>query len=70
MASGSLGIGKIKDLKIGFGMEHMPCGTLEANAVFFAIGVLTDNLYLGFRGAALGSGWEHAQVQTMWRLFS
>jgi hypothetical protein len=61
---------RIKDLKIGFGMEYMPCGTFEANAVFFAIGVLTYNLYLGFRGAALGSGWEHVQVQTMrWRLF-
>jgi hypothetical protein len=61
---------RIKDLKIGFGMEYMPCGTFVANAVFFAIGVLTYNLYLGFRGAALGSGWEHAQVQTKrWRLF-
>src|ERR1019366_5977104 len=52
---------RIRDLKIGLGMEYMP---------FFAIGVLTYNLYLGFRGAALGSGWEHVQVQTMrWRLF-
>jgi hypothetical protein len=48
----------------------MPCGTFEANAVFFCIGVLTYNLYLGFRDAALGSGWERAQVQTVrWRLF-
>ena len=61
---------RIKDLKIGFGMEHMPCGTFEANAVFFSIGVLTYNLYLGFRCDALGSGWERAQVQTVrWRLF-
>jgi hypothetical protein len=61
---------RIKDLKIGFGMEYMPCGTLQANAAFFAIGVLTYNLYLGFRSHALGSGWERAQVQTVrWRLF-
>ncbi len=61
---------RIKDLKIGFGMEYMPCGTSEANAVFFAIGALTYNLYLGFRFDALGSGWERAQVQTVrWRLF-
>jgi len=61
---------RIKDLKIGFGMDYMPCGTFQANAVFFAIGVLTYNLYLGFRAAALGSGWERAQVQTVrWRLF-
>jgi len=55
---------RIKDLKIGFGMDYMPCGTFSANAVFFSIGVLTYNLYLGFRSAALGSGWERSQVQT------
>lgn len=26
---------RIKELKIGFGMERMPCGQFEANAVFF-----------------------------------
>jgi Transposase DDE domain group 1 len=61
---------RIKDLKVGFGMEYMPCGTFAANAVFFAIGVLTYNLYLGFRSDALGSGWQRSQVQTVrWRLF-
>ena len=51
-------------------MDYMPCGTFSANAVFFSIGVLTYNLYLGFRSAALGSGWERSQVQTVrWRLF-
>lgn len=61
---------RIKELKLGFGMDSMPCGTFAANAVFFAIGVLTYNLYLGFRADALGSGWERAQVQTVrWRLF-
>ena len=61
---------RIKDLKIGFGMEYMPCGSFEANAVFFAIGVLAYNLYLGFRGVALGKEWERAQVQTVrWQLF-
>lgn len=61
---------RIKDLKVGFGMEYMPCGSFQANAVFFAIGVLTYNLYLGFRSDALGSGWERSQVQTVrWRLF-
>ena len=61
---------RIKDLKIGFGMDYMPCGTFEANAVFFAIGALTYNLYLGFRSDTLDGGWERAQVQTVrWRLF-
>ena len=61
---------RIKELKIGFGMDYMPCGTFKANAVFFSIGVLTYNLYLGFRSTALGNGWERSQVQTVrWRLF-
>jgi hypothetical protein len=61
---------RIKELKIGFGMDAMPCGTFQANAVFFSIGVLTYNLYLGFRSGALGSGWERSQVQTVrWQLF-
>jgi hypothetical protein len=34
---------RIKELKIGFGMERMPCGQFEANAVFFRIGVLAYN---------------------------
>ena len=33
-----------KELKVGFGMEQMPCGQFEANAVYFAIGVLAYNL--------------------------
>src|ERR1035437_2505860 len=61
---------RIKELKIGFGMDYMPCGTFEANAAFFSIGVLTYNLYLGFRSDALGSGWKRSQVQTVrWQLF-
>jgi hypothetical protein len=61
---------RIKDLKIGFGMEYMPCGTFQANAAFFAIGVLAYNLYIGFRAIVLGDGWSRAQVQTVrWRIY-
>jgi hypothetical protein len=44
---------RIKDLKLGFGMDYMPCGTFEANAVFFSIGVLAYNLYLAVSGLSL-----------------
>lgn len=49
---------RIKDMKIGFGMEYMPCGSFQANAGFFAIGVLAYNLCLGFslRGAGQWMG--------------
>jgi hypothetical protein len=57
-------------LKVGFGMEYTPCGAFQANAALFSIGVPTYNLYLGFRGVALGKGWQREQVQTVrWRLF-
>ena len=44
---------RIKELKLGFGMERMPCGQLEANAVFFRLGVLAYNLCRGFKRWAL-----------------
>ncbi len=51
-------------------MERMPCGSLAANAVFFRIGVISYNLYLGFRGLC-GSEYAGSQVQTMrWRIFN
>ena len=37
---------QIKDLKIGFGMERMPCGTFDANSMFFKVGILADNLFV------------------------
>ncbi len=61
---------RIKDLKIGFNMEYLPCGTCAANAAFFAIGVLAYNLFVGFRSIVLGKDFERSQVQTVrWRLY-
>jgi len=61
---------RIKDLKVGFNMEHMPCGTFAANAAFFAIGVLAYNLFVGFRALVLGEGFVRSQIQTVrWKLY-
>jgi len=61
---------RIKELKIGFGMERMPCGQLEANAVFFRIGILAYNLYRLFILKTLDQSWHRHQVQTVrWRLY-
>jgi len=61
---------RIKELKIGFGMERMPCGQCEANAVFFRIGVLAYNLYRLFLLKILSTSWHRHQVQTIrWRLY-
>jgi hypothetical protein len=61
---------RIKDLKGGFGMERMPCGQFEANAMFFRLGVLAYNLFVGFKRWALKKEWRRHQVQTVrWRLY-
>jgi hypothetical protein len=61
---------RIKELKIGFGMERMPCGQLEANAMFFRIGALAYNLFRLFTLTVLSPSWHRHQVQTVrWRLY-
>jgi hypothetical protein len=61
---------RIKELKIGFGMERMPCGQLKANAVFFRIGTLAYNLFRLFTLKTLFPSWHRHQVQTVrWRLY-
>jgi hypothetical protein len=61
---------RIKDLKIGFGMERMPCGQFEANAMFFRIGVIAYNLFRLFVLKALDTSWHKHQVQTIrWKLY-
>lgn len=60
----------IKELKIGFGMERIPCGQFAANAAFFRIGVLAHNLFALFKQGALGADWQRHKVAIVrWRLF-
>ena len=61
---------RIKELKIGFSMERMPCGQFKANAVFFRIGVIAYNLYKLFLNNVLDKSWKKHQVQTIrWRIY-
>ncbi len=61
---------RIKELKIGFGMERMPSGDTKANAVFFRIGVLAYNLFLLFRGQILSEDFGRSQIQTVrWQVY-
>lgn len=62
---------RIKELKIGFNMEYMPCGTTKANAVFFRIGVLAYNLFRLFKLATMPSEWAKHTVQTIrWKFYN
>ena len=61
---------RIKDLKIGFGMERMPCGDFKANAMFFRLGTIAYNLFVLFKMSMLSGQWRNVQVQTLrWRLY-
>ena len=51
-------------------MEQMPCGELEANAMFFAIGVLAYNLGVLLKAQLLPEEYRHSSVQTLrWQLY-
>jgi len=62
---------RIKELKIGFNMEYMPCGTTKANAVYFRIGVIAYNLFKLFKMAAMPKEWGKHTVQTIrWKFYN
>jgi hypothetical protein len=58
-----------KELKIGLGMERMPCGQTHANAVFFRIGVLAYNLFIGFKRLSCPESWMRHTIGTFrWKM--
>jgi hypothetical protein len=58
-----------KELKLGFGMERMPCGQSYANAVFFRIGVLAYNLFIGFKRLCCPESWMKQTIATFrWKM--
>lgn len=60
----------LKELKGGFGMEWMPCGETQANAVFFRIGVIAYNLFQAMKLLSLPVWWKTATIVTVrWRLY-
>jgi hypothetical protein len=58
-----------KELKIGLGMERMPCGQSYANAVFFRIGVIAYNLFIGFKRLVCPKSWVKQTIATFrWKM--
>ena len=58
-----------KEIKNGFSMEHMPCGTFSANEVYFGIGILSYNLFIGFK--SLNLLFSNTTVKTFrWSFFN
>jgi len=58
-----------KEVKNGIGMERMPCGQSYANAVFFRIGVIAYNLFIGFKRLSCPESWMRQTIATFrWKL--
>ena len=59
-----------KELKRGVGMEQMPCGQKEANALYFAIGVLAYNLAQLLKRWVLPAAYRTATLATLrWKVY-
>jgi hypothetical protein len=59
-----------KELKIGVGMEQMPCGQKEANAMYFALGVLAYNLAQLLKRWVLPASYATATLATLrWKVY-
>jgi hypothetical protein len=59
-----------KELKIGMGMEQLPCGQRGANALYFAIGVLAYNLAQLLKRRVLPASYRTATVATLrWKVY-
>jgi hypothetical protein len=47
----------------------MPCGQMEANAVFFRIGVIAYNLFIGFKRLSCPELWiKHTIATFRWKM--
>ena len=58
-----------KEVKSGIGMERMPCGQSYANAVFFRIGVIAYNLFIGFKRLSCPESWMKQTIATFrWKM--
>ena len=55
----------IKEIKSGFGMEWMPSGDFEANAVYFGIGILTYNLFIAQKLLTLPEEWKTKTIKSV-----
>ena len=59
-----------KELKLGVGMEPIPCGQREAKAVYMGIGVLAYNLAQLLKRRVLPASYRTATVATLrWKVY-
>jgi hypothetical protein len=58
-----------RELKNGFNLDYLPCGELEANAVWFGIAMLAYNLFIASKIYLLPEGWLKKTISMVrWQL--
>lgn len=55
----------IGELKIGFGLERLPCGQLKANAAFLQTALIAYNLVQLFKRRALPKSWRPLAIKSL-----
>jgi hypothetical protein len=55
----------IKEIKTGFGMEWMPSGEFAANALHFAIGIMTYNLFIAQKLLVMPEEWHTKTIKSI-----
>lgn len=55
----------ITELKGGFGMDRLPSGDVGANAMHFAIGIMTYNLFLAQRLLTMPADWQRKTIRSI-----
>lgn len=53
----------IKEIKGGFDMEGMPSGDFKANAIYFAIGIMTYNLFVAQKLFTMPYEWVNKTIK-------
>jgi len=52
-------------------MERMPCGKTNSNAVFFRLGIIAYNLFVGFKRLVCPDEFSNCVASTFrWRIFN
>jgi len=54
-----------RELKQGFNLDYLPCGELEANAVWFAIGVMAYNIFIASKFYLFPNTWLKKTISTV-----
>jgi len=57
----------IEDGKYGLNLRYLPCGTIEANRIYYSIGILSYNLMKLFQLLVLSAQWLTSLISTVRR---